>query len=229
VDRAEADPEPAYVVNGWGVRALAKVCRDLDCLLVHYSTDYVFGKDGSRRQPYTETDTEGPVSVYGVTKLAGEGSVLKLCPKHLVVRTCGLYGLKGSGGKGGNFVETMIRLARERKALKVVDDQVCCPTATVDLADTTVRLLDAGGRGLFHVTSAGACSWYEFARTIFRLADVPADLSPTTSEAYAAPARRPAYSVLANDRLRALGLPPLRPWEEALSAYLAARQPRNCA
>jgi dTDP-4-dehydrorhamnose reductase len=223
VDKAESEPPEAFAVNAWGVRELALLCRERDCLLVHFSTDYVFGLDEARRRPWTESDAPGPVSIYGLTKLAGEYLVRALCPRHLVIRTCGLYGVWGSGGKGGNFVETMLRLASQGKPLRVVDDQICTPSYTVDVAETTVALLAAGRPGLYHVTNSGSCSWYELTRTLFELAGVQADLSPIPSSAYAAPARRPAYSVLDHSALRSLGIASPRPWREALAAYLSER------
>jgi dTDP-4-dehydrorhamnose reductase len=223
VDRAEAEPEAAFAVNAWALRGLARLCAERGLLLVHYSTDFVFGLDAQRRTPWTEADAPGPVSVYGLSKLAGEYLVRALCPRHLVLRTCGLYGLHGSGGKGGNFVETMLRVAAQGKPLRVVDDQVCSPTATVDLAEATVRLLEADQPGLYHVTNGGGCSWHQFARAVFAEAGVKADLTPISSAEFGAAARRPAYSVLAPAALTALGLPPPRPWPEALAAYLRAR------
>jgi dTDP-4-dehydrorhamnose reductase len=229
VDRAESEPPAAFAVNAWGVRNLARWCRDRGRLLVHFTSDYVFGLDESRRTPWAEADPPGPVSVYGLSKLAGEYLVRSTCPAHLVLRTCGLYGVWGSGGKGGNFVETMLRLAREGKPPRVVADQVCTPSYTADVADATVALLTAGKRGLYHVTNAGACSWHEFARAIFELAGVSAGLSAITSEEYGAAARRPAYSVLAPAALTAAGLAPPRPWREALAAYLGEREKRRGA
>jgi dTDP-4-dehydrorhamnose reductase len=227
VDRAEDEPEAAFAVNAWGVRQLAQICRDLDCTLAHFSTDYVFGSDQGRRVPYTEGDAPGPVSVYGLSKLAGEYLVRSICPKHFIIRTCGLYGVWGSGGKGSNFVETMLRLAGQGKPLRVVADQTCTPSYTADVASATAALLRTGRYGLYHVTNTGSCSWHEFARTIFELARVPADLAPTTSREYGAPARRPAYSVLATSSYSTLGLPPLRPWHEALAVYLQERLQRS--
>jgi dTDP-4-dehydrorhamnose reductase len=224
VDRAEKEPEAAFAVNAWGPRELARACAELDCTLVHFSTDYVFGLDGSRTSPYSETDAPGPVSVYGLSKLAGEYLVRSLCPRHVVIRTCGLYGVWGSGGKGGNFVETMLRLAAHGKPLKVVADQTCTPSYTVDVAAGAAALLETQKHGLYHLTNAGSCSWYEFARTIFATARVEAELAPTTSADYGAPARRPGYSVLAPRACAALGLPPLRHWQEAVAAYLRERQ-----
>ena len=181
VDRAEDEADAAFAVNVRGVRELAEVCRDLGCVLVHFSTDYVFGLDASRRTPYAAADAPGPLSLYGLSKLAGEYVVRALCPRHFVVRTCGLYGLSGTGGKGGNFVETMLRLAAQGKPLRVVADQVCTPTYTVDLAEAVVALLETEAYGLHHLTSGGQCSWYDFARTIFELEGVRVDLTAISS------------------------------------------------
>src|SRR5579884_3737096 len=224
VDRAESEPQEAFAVNAWGVRELARLCRERDCLLVHFSTDYVFGLDPTRRQPWTEKDAPGPISVYGLSKLAGEYLVRSICPRHMVIRTCGLYGVWGSGGKGGNFVETMLRLAEQGKPLRVVDDQTCTPSYTVDVAETTLALLKTGQSGLYHVTNSGGCTWHELARTIFELAGMYANLTPIPSRDYPTPARRPAYSVLDHTGLRQLQIPSPRPWREALAAYLRERQ-----
>jgi dTDP-4-dehydrorhamnose reductase len=226
VDRAESEPEAAFRVNAWAVRDLAGVCRDLGCLLVHFSTDYVFGLDDSRRTPYLETDAPGPVSAYGLSKLVGEYLVRALCPRHLLIRTCGLYGVWGVGGKGGNFVETMLRLAGEGRPLRVVADQVCTPSYAADVAAGAAALIESGRTGLYHLTSGGSCSWHEFADAIFTLAGVRADLTPITSREYGAAARRPAYSVLDGGAAARAGAGPLRPWREALAAYLEERRSR---
>ncbi len=223
VDKAEAEPEAAFRTNAWGVRELARACRDLGCRLVHLSTDYVFGLDAGRRTPLAEDDPPGPVSVYGLSKLAGEYLVRSVCPRHLVVRTCGLYGVWGSGGKGGNFVETMLRVAGQGKPLRVVNDQRCTPTYTADLADAVVALIARSAEGLYHVTSSGDCTWYEFAAEIFRQSGVAADLTPITSEQFGAAARRPGYSVLSTGKLERAGVPRLRLWRDALAAYLQER------
>jgi dTDP-4-dehydrorhamnose reductase len=154
VDRAEAEPETSFAVNAWGVRALATVCRDLACTLVHFSSDYVFGLETGRATPYHETDPPGPLSVYGLSKLAGEYLIRAECSKHIIIRTCGLYGVWGSGGKGGNFVETMLRLAGQGKPLRVVSDQICAPSYAADVAEATVRVLASGGQGLYHLTNS---------------------------------------------------------------------------
>jgi dTDP-4-dehydrorhamnose reductase len=221
VDKAEDEPEAAFAVNALAVRRLAEVCRSLDAVLVQFSTDYVFGLDEQRTQPYRESDAPGPVSVYGASKLAGEYFVRSTCPKHFVIRTCGLYGRWGTGGKGGNFVETMLRVASQGRPLRVVNDQILTPTATADLADAVIQLIDAPHFGVYHLTNSGHCSWYEFARSIFELRGISADLSPTTSAAYGSRARRPSYSVLATEHPHT---PRMRSWREALADYLRQRK-----
>jgi dTDP-4-dehydrorhamnose reductase len=222
VDDIERDPAPAFQVNVVAVHHLARACARHDARLVHFSTDYVFG--GDRPGPYAESAPPAPLSAYGTSKLAGEYLVRQASERHVVVRSSGLYGVAGSSGKGGNFVETMLRLAREGRPIRVVDDQVLAPTYTADLADAVVRLLAADPPGgVYHLTNGGACSWLAFARRIFELTGLAPDLGPTTSAAFAAPARRPANSVLLNTRAAALGLAPLRGWDEALGAYLTAK------
>ncbi len=227
VERAESEPEAAFAVNAWAVRDLALACRDLGCTLVHFSSDYVFGLDEVRRTPYAETDAPGPLGVYGLSKLVGEYVVRAQLPRSLIVRTCGLYGAWGSGGKGRNFVETMLRLAGQGQPLRVVDDQVCTPSSSADVAAATLALLGTRRCGVYHVRSGGWCSWYEFARAIFELAGLEVELTPISSREYPSAVRRPAYSVLGMAAYEALGLPPLRPWREALGAYLEERRERG--
>ncbi len=218
VDDCEEQVEKAFLVNAYAVRNLAQVCADLGCILMHVSTDYVFG--GDKRLPYTEGDPPNPLNVYGVSKLAGEYFVRNICPKHFVVRSSGLYGVAGSSGKGGNFVETMIRLAREGKPIRVVDDQVLAPTYTKDLAEKMARLLETQAYGLYHITNRGECSWFEFAAKIFSLLGAEPNLTPITSEAYAARALRPSYSVLGHTRLLGVEIGVPADWPEALRLYL---------
>lgn len=221
VDACEEQLEKAFGVNAYAVRNLAQVCRDVDCTLAHISTDYVFG--GEKRTPYGEDDLPNPLNIYGVSKLAGEYFVRNICPRHFIVRTSGLHGVAGSSGKGGNFVETMIRLAREGKPIRVVKDQVLSPTYAKDLAEKLKELLQTDGYGTYHITNSGSCSWYEFAAKTFALLDLNPQFTPTTAAEFGAKGRRPAYSVLANNGLRKLQLERLRPWTEALSAYLQER------
>lgn len=223
VDRAEAEPEVAFAVNGLGVRALARACAAGGVKLVHFGTDYVFGLDAARTEPLAEDDPPGPLNAYGLSKLVGEYAVLAAHPNHLVIRTCGLYGRWGSGGKGGNFVETMLRLAGEGKPLRVVNDQRCTPSYTADVAGAAAALIRGGAGGLFHVTNAGSCTWYEFAAEIFRRAGLKPSLTPIASAERADPARRPPFSVLSNAKLASAGVSAPRPWPEALAAYLDER------
>lgn len=222
VDRAESEPEAAFAVNALGVRNLAHVCRDLDCVLVHVSSDYAFGLDQERREPYREDDAVGPISVYGASKVAGEWFVRALCRRNFVVRTCGLYGRHGVGGKGGNFVETMRRRAEAGGALRVVSDQCCTPTPARELARALAVLVHTGRYGLYHYTAAGSCSWFEFAREIFAVTGQVADLSAITSAEYGAAAQRPRYSVLDCGKFDRLGLTPRRSWQECLREYLTS-------
>ncbi|GIW40073.1 MAG: NAD(P)-dependent oxidoreductase [Candidatus Binatia bacterium] len=222
VDECEEKAELAFQVNAVAVLGLARWCARHDAVFVHFSTDYVF--DGSLRRPLREDDPPRPLSVYGASKLAGEWLARQACSRLYLVRSSGLYGKGGSSGKGGtNFVETMLRLAREGKAIRVVRDQVLSPTYTLDLASAVARLLDTERYGLYHLTNTGQVSWYDFARKIFELARLEADLSPITSAEFGARARRPAYSVLAHEAARAAGLPELPPWDDALARYLAER------
>jgi dTDP-4-dehydrorhamnose reductase len=221
VDKAEDEPERAYAVNSLGPRNLAMWCANNEVPLVHVSTDYVFGLDGPRDTPYIETDLPGPLGAYAVSKLAGEAFVRAHCPQHYVVRTCGLYGRATSPGKG-NFVETMLRLGKERGAVSVVDDQWCTPTSAVDLARAIARLIETGRFGLYHATNSGATTWCRLAAEVFRLAKLTVEVRPITTAEYPTKARRPPSSVLDTAKLAGVcgGLPP---WQEAVAAYLRER------
>jgi dTDP-4-dehydrorhamnose reductase len=224
VDECEEQLEKPFRVNAVAVQNLALICRDLDATLLHMSTDYVYGGDKTRHTPYKENDAPFPVNVYGVSKLAGEYCVRTTCPKHFVVRSSGLYGIAGSSGKGGNFVELMLRLAREKKQIRVVNDQCLTPTYTVDLARKLIELVLTKDYGLYHITSTGQCTWYEFAAEIFRLTGVSPDFEPTITETFGAKAHRPSYSVLEHSGIIRLGLKDTRPWQEALSDYLKEKR-----
>jgi dTDP-4-dehydrorhamnose reductase len=218
VDGAESDPAAAMAVNAVGAGHLARECRARGALLVHVSTDYVF--DGTKGAPYGEEDCPRPLGAYGVSKLAGCQLVAAAAGDHLIVRTSGVFGAGGSRVKGGSFVERIVARARAGQKLRVVADQVFSPTYAPDLAAALVTLVEGGGRGLLHVTNSGSCSWHELAVAALEIAGVNARVEPIRAEDLGAPARRPAYSVLSNERARALGLPPLRPWRDALSEFL---------
>ncbi len=217
VDDAEKTPDPAFAVNAYGVREVARACEAIGATLVHFSTDYVFGLEGFRPEAYRESDAPGPLSTYGISKLTGEYFVRAYCSRHFVIRTCGLYGKHGVGGKGGNFVETMIKLAATGKTIRVVEDQILTPSSASDVAKGALKLIDECAFGLYHLTNVGQCSWHEFASTIFELKRLPADLQPTTTKEYNSPALRPGFSVLQTEHANA---PRLRHWKEALADYL---------
>ena len=224
VDDCEDEKEKAFQVNALGARNVAIAAQELGARLVHISSDYVFGGEAElRTTPYTEFETPIPLSVYGKSKLAGENLVRHSCLRHFIVRASALFGVAGSSGKGGNFIETMLRLAGERERLKVVNDQVFSPTYTRDLAQKIAQLITTEYYGIFHITNRGVCSWYEFTAEILRLAGIETPIIPITSEQYPQKARRPRYSVLDNYHLRLLGMDDMRPWQEALKDYLAAR------
>jgi dTDP-4-dehydrorhamnose reductase len=216
VDGCESNQELAMEVNGEGVAHLAMICKEIGATLVQISTDYVF--DGSKGSPYQEDDPTGPLSVYGESKLAGEMNA-RFCPEHLIIRTQWLYGLHGK-----NFVETMLRLATEKKELAVVDDQVGSPTWTVDLGLAIKALIDKGCRGTYHAANGGFCSWNEFARAIFAEAGIEMTVKPMSTGDLGRPAPRPLYSTLDCGKLARDGGFQPQPWQEALKHYLKLRR-----
>lgn len=212
VDRCESEPEKAYLVNGLGARNVVMACEEIKCPIVYISTDYVF--DGSKKGPYDEWDETNPINQYGLSKLMGERYVASLTNRFYIVRTSWLYGRNGK-----NFVETVLRLLSERETIEVVNDQVGSPTFTLDLA---IKLKEVIGKGygIYHITNAGSCSWYDFAVMIASKKGIQRQIIPTTTERFNRPAKRPANSVLGNTMLRLEGISPLRHWEEALDTYL---------
>jgi len=223
VDRAEDERAQAFALNAEAVGVLGDVCDAIGATLVHFSTDYVF--DGRRSTPYAEDDAPGPLSVYAESKLEGERRALANGRRAFVFRVCGLFGVGPAvSGRRANFVDLMLRLARDGQPIRVVADQVLTPSYTLDLASKVWRVLERGGPGLYHLTSGGATSWYDFAREIFRLSGLAPSLAAVTAAEYGARARRPAYSVLSHRRLAAMGEDDLRPWQEALVAYLRERE-----
>jgi len=222
VENCEREPEKALAVNALGARNLAMVARDLGAVLMHVSTDYVF--DGSKGSPYREEDTPRPLNAYGISKLAGEHFVRATTPRHFVIRTSGLYGKSPCRAKGGlNFIELMLKLARERGEVKVVDSEVVSPTSTAELALQIVRLSRSDSFGLYHATAEGSCSWYEFAREIFALTGTPVRLKVASPDEFPAKVPRPKYSVLENAALKSRGLNVFKPWQDALRTYLGDR------
>ena len=219
VDQAESSPETAFAINAFGPRNLAQYCQKKNIRLMHFSTDYVFGLDSERDSAYTEHDAPGPISVYGQSKLAGEYFVRAICPQHYVVRTCGLYGKSGKTGNG-NFVETMLRLGKERDELSIINDQHCTPTSTRDLSTAITRLIQTDQFGLYHATSQGQMTWFEFAQTIFDLAGINVKTTAITTEQFNASAERPRFSVLDCSQLQKATGFSFPHWKVALKTYL---------
>ncbi len=216
VDGCEGHPERAWAVNAEAPGHLATLCASSGVGLIHFSTDYVF--DGTLRRPYREGDPTNPLQIYGKTKRAGELAVLTHCPRALVLRSAWLYGWNGR-----NFVKSILSAASQQPRLEVVDDQRGSPTSAADLAALVVWLIAHRVVGLFHATNDGECTWYEFARRILQLQGVKTLVVPISSASLQRPARRPAYSVLDNAAVRDVGAPRLRPWAEALTAFLRDR------
>lgn len=225
VDDCESNPARAFSVNALGARNVAVVAQELGARLVHVSTDAVFGGEGQpHTTPYTEFDTPIPINVYGKSKLAGEDFIRHLCSRYFIIRSSGLFGRTGSSGKGGNFVETIISLARKRDEMRVVNDQILSPTYARDLAQKMAQLIDTEYYGTFHITNRDACSWYEFAREILRQAGLTTPAIPIMSDEYPQKAKRASFSVLDNYHLQLLGLDDMRPWQEALTGYMKETQ-----
>ena len=223
VENCEQEPGKAYAVNAVGARNLATVTRDLGAALIHVSTDYVF--DGKKDEPYVENDIPLPLNVYGNSKLAGEYFVRTLNPKHFVLRTSALYGKHPCRAKGGqNFVDLMLRLARERGRVRVVDSEFVSPTPTVDVARQIAALTRCDAYGLYHATAEGSCSWYEFAREIFSVAEIEVKLEAASPSEFPAKVPRPRYSVLENRGLKTLRLNQFEPWQVGLRRYVSQIQ-----
>jgi dTDP-4-dehydrorhamnose reductase len=221
VDKAESEPERAMQINGVAPGILAEEATKAGALLVHYSTDYIF--DGSKTNPYVETDAPNPLGSYGRSKLAGDNAVVAAGGAHLIFRLCWVYGARGQ-----NFMLTMMHLAREREKLRVVSDQVGCPTWSRMIAETTTLALKqtlaapdpAAFTGVYHLASSGVTSWHGFAAAIINL--MPAtekkcsQVEPISTAEYPTPTRRPAYSVLGCDKLERTFNLRLPKWEESL-------------
>ena len=223
VDDAEDDAGRAFAVNAHAVGAMARACAAKGARLIHLSTDYVFGGDRTRRRPLAERAPTAPVNVYGASKAMGETLARLESEDVVILRVASLFGTAGAGGRGGNFVETMIRAGRERGSLRVVDDQTMSPTAAADVAAVVMRMLAQGCEpGLYHVVNAGTATWFDFAREIVRRAGVGADVAPCATGEYPTRAARPRYSALDNTRVTAVfGAMPA--WQDGLERYLRAR------
>ena len=218
VPKCEEDPARSHAVNSLGALNLARTCASLGSTLATVSTDYVF--DGAQRRPYLETDAPNPLNVYGATKLLGEYYTLNYAPRAYVFRVSGIYGRVPCRAKGGNFITTMQRAARERPEVRVVTDEVLTPTPTMEIAKASLAILQNGAPGLYHVSAEGECSWFEFAQVIFETLGLRTPLKPALVADFPSPVRRPTYSVLEKGALKSQGLPPLPHWRDALVEFL---------
>jgi len=218
VDDCEDSPGSALLVNGQGAFEVARACAAARALCVHISTDYVFS--GDKGLPYSEEDPVGPINVYGTSKLAGEILVRQAADRWLIVRISSVFGKAGSRAKGGNFVETILSKARSGERVKIVNDIWMSPTYTRDAARCIETLISLGASGLFHAPNGGRCTWFEFGTAALRIAGISAPVEPTSSASYPTKARRPRDSSLSNNRLEKLLSHSIRPWEDALKAYL---------
>jgi dTDP-4-dehydrorhamnose reductase len=212
VDKCESDIDNAYRINAIGPKNLAQASYAVGAEIVQVSTDYVFS--GEVNKELTELDEVGPQTLYGASKLQGELLVKEFNPKHYIVRTAWLY------GEGNNFVKTMLNLSKSNSTLKVVNDQYGTPTSTVDLSRAIIKLVEEKNYGLFHGTCKGQCTWYDFAKEIFRLSDININVVPCSTDEFPRPAKRPKYSVLRNYMMELTTGDVFRTWEESLMDYL---------
>ncbi len=223
VDDCEKDPAPAVAINAHFAGRLAKACAARSARLVQVSTDYVYGGQ-AQREPLSEEVGRAPVNVYGATKALGEDLARLEHDDVIVARVASLFGVAGASGKGGNFVETMLRLGKERGRLTVVADQVMSPTASLDAGEAILDLIAAKApAGDYHVVNSGVASWFEFAEAIIAKAGVAAEVVPIPTSQFPTPARRPPYSALSNAKLTAAIGRPMVDWSTALDRYLAAK------
>lgn len=217
-DACEDDPLKAFAVNALGAYNVSRVCRELDAIHLYISTDYVF--DGEKTIPYVETDSTNPLNVYGTSKVAGETLVKNYSPEHYIIRSSSLFGRAGASGKGGNFVETIVKKASNGEEIKVVDDVTMSPTNTLDLAEAISKVIEKRPPyGVYHVVNSGYCTWWEFARTISSTIDAKVDVQSISSKDFQSKAKRPKMSALSNSKLSSYGIR-MRSWEEALNDYL---------
>ncbi len=224
VDGCEDNPQTAFVINSGFVVQLAKFCQAYDITLIHLSTDYVF--DGSNQLPYSENDQPQPLNVYGLSKYAGEIAIRNYANKHFILRVSSLFGVAGASGKGGNFVTTMLRLANEKDSWTVIDDQLTCPTHTLDIARAIKALIEqrVTEYGIYNCVSSSSCSWFEFTQEILRQTNNnPAKVQPVSYHEYKFKALRPQYGIMAVAKLSKYYVMPS--YQAALSEYLKLKYP----
>ena len=217
VDKAEDEKDLCIKINATATKHIVKCAKILDIPMIYISTDYVF--DGTKDGEYTENDETNPINIYGESKLAGEKYVQEILDKYYIVRTSWVFNINGK-----NFIETMLRLSKANNQLSIVNYQIGSPTYTKDLSRLLVDMLETSKYGLYHATNEGYCSWYEFADTIFKLANINIDIKAINSNEYASRAKRPLNSKLSKDKLIEYGFKPLPHWEDALKDYLIRRR-----
>ncbi len=218
VPDAEKEQVKAFQINATGPLNLAKVCAEVDIRFLQYSTDYVF--DGKKQRPYKEDDLPNPLNVYGNTKLSGEYFSLNYCDRSFVVRVSGIYGKVPSRSKGNNFITSILKAAREKPEVKVVNDEVLTPTPTKWIAKNTLALVRTEAYGLYHMSCEGSVSWYEFAKTIWGELKIKTPLIPVSVNDFQHSVKRPFYSVLENHQLKSIGINKMPEWKKALVEFL---------
>jgi dTDP-4-dehydrorhamnose reductase len=218
VPKCEENPTVAYSVNAVGSLNLARITHELDIPLLHYSTDYVF--DGSKLSPYHEDDETHPLNVYAESKLSGENLIRNYCQRYFIIRVSGLYGRTVCRAKGSNFITTMMKAAREKPEVKVVTDEILTPTPVTEIAMNSFYLAETDAYGLYHMTSQGECSWYEFAEVIFDEFGLSTPLKEALTDDFPQTVNRPTYSVLENRNLKSIARDKMSPWKTSLQTYL---------
>lgn len=213
VDNAESDSDTVFLINGIGTRNIAIAAESNRSKLIYISTDYVF--DGCSTTAYHEFSPVSPINIYGTSKLAGEMMVRDFHSKFFIVRTSWVFGVNGN-----NFVKTMLQLSKEREQLKVVHDQIGCPTYTVDLSKCIIQLMETNKYGIYHVSNSGSCTWFDFAKEIFKQTKISIKLEPCTTDEFPRPAKRPKYSILDHMGLRINNFEPMPHWKSALTRFL---------
>lgn len=223
VDAAEENEGLCRKINTEGTNNIAETAKELGIVVIYISTDYVF--DGKKNSPYSELDTPYPLSVYGQTKLEGENIIKEICDKYYILRVAWLFGELPENHPGTNFIETILRLGEERDSLTVVNDQIGSPTYTKDLVETFSNIIEKSPEfGLYHFSGEDACSWYDFAKEIFRISEVKIDLKPITSDQYPQKAKRPDYSYMSKDKIKKEFGINVRSWQEMVREYLEKRK-----
>lgn len=211
VDKAESEIDKAHLINVLGSKNIAQICDDFNTTLIHISTDFVF--DGKKQSPYLETDLTHPENVYGKTKLEGEVEISKVLKEHFIIRTSWLYSQFGN-----NFMKTMLRLAREKDSLSIVNDQIGTPTNAVDLAEVLIKIIlsQSNHYGIYHYSNEGNTSWYDFAKKIFEINSVSIKVNPIPTVDFPTPAKRPKYSVLDKSKIKSEFKIDIKNWADSI-------------